>query len=123
MALPTLSGWMELSDDERARVLSSLNAYAGEGDTLIKQIADRFRDEFGHLDGLDVGGHGIYHGGSWVIAASHPFVFDRRALPGRYLGVEVRASVRPPLPAEFQNQERLRLVAAELRAVRRSLCQ
>jgi hypothetical protein len=105
MPLPTLTEWMDLPDDERARLMRSWNPYAGEGGALVEQIADRLRGEFGHLAGLEISGHGVYHGGSWVIGATHPFVFDRRALPGRYLGIEVRASVRPPFPREFEGQD------------------
>ena len=100
-----MTEWLGLAEENRVRHVARLNAYAGEGAQLIRQIADRFRDEFGHLPGLTMTGHGVYHGGSWVIGASHPFVFDRRWLPNRYLGVEVRASIRPPLPPEFEGQE------------------
>jgi len=105
MEMPSLTEWIELPDDERVRRVAKLNPYAGEGEELIRQIADRFRGEFGHLPGLDISGHGIYHGGSWVIGASHPLVFDRRRLPSRYLGVDVRASIQLPLPPEFQGHE------------------
>ena len=105
MAVPTLTEWMELSDDERVLLMQSWNTYAEEGGALIEQIMDRFRAEFGHLTGLEIWGHGIYHGGSWVIGVSHPLLFDRRTLPGHYLGVDVRTSIRPPLPSEFEGQE------------------
>jgi hypothetical protein len=100
----TLPEWLALSDGERTEWLGQLNPYSGEGFELIKAISDRFRDEFGHLPGLEVEGPGVYHGGDWVISASHPFVFDRRKLPGQYVGITVRAGVRNPLPAEFEGQ-------------------
>lgn len=53
MAEPTLTEWMQLSSDERARRLAALNAYAGEGGALVRQIVERFRDEFGHLPELE----------------------------------------------------------------------
>jgi hypothetical protein len=100
----TLPEWLGLSDLERARWLSALNAYGGEGAELIGAIGDRFREEYGHLEGLEVLGPGVFHGGTWVIGATHPFVFDRRRLPHQYLGIDIRASVRHPLPPEFDEQ-------------------
>jgi hypothetical protein len=105
MEVPSLEEWLDLPEAERIRRAGALNPYAGEGVDLIRQVADRFRVEFGHLRGLEITGPGLYHGGSWVIGASHPLIFDRRRLPEYYLGVDVRASVRPPLPPEFQGQE------------------
>jgi len=104
MATPSLSEWLALSEDERARRLAAFDAYAGEGEDLLEQIADRFREEFGRLPDVAIDGPGIYHGGSWVIGVTHPFIFDRRLLPARYLGVEVRAGPRLPLPPEFEGQ-------------------
>ena len=105
MAEAMLTEWIQLSSDERARRLAALNAYAGEGEALIEQIADRFRDEFGHLSELEIHGPGVYHGGGWVIGVSHPLIFDRRNLPNQYLGVDVRASIRLPLPPKFEGRQ------------------
>jgi hypothetical protein len=102
---PSLTDWLTLSSAERIKWLSRWNPYAGEGGELIKAVSDRFRAEFGHLPGLEVSGPGVYHGGSWVIAASHPFVFDRRKLPNQFLGVDVHASLRHPMPPEFEGQQ------------------
>jgi len=44
MATPSLSEWLALSEDERARRLAAFDAYAGEGEDLLEQIADRFRE-------------------------------------------------------------------------------
>jgi hypothetical protein len=70
MAEAMLTEWIQLSSEERARRLAALNAYAGEGAALIKQIADRFRDESGHLSDLEIYGPGVYHGGGWVVGVS-----------------------------------------------------
>lgn len=104
MAAPSLSEWIALSEDERIRRLAAFNAYAGEGEELVKRITDRFREEFGRLPDVTIDGPGIYHGGSWTIGVTHPFIFDRRFLPERYLGVDVRAGVTPPFPPEFEGQ-------------------
>jgi hypothetical protein len=101
MQEPTLQEWLILSNADRRKWLDSLNPYGGEGYTLLAAITDRFREEFGNLRGLEIGKPGVYHGGYWVISASHPFVFDRRKLPNQYLDVTVHASVRNPLPPEF----------------------
>jgi len=108
MTLPTIDEWLELSERERVQRVAALNAYAGEGEELLRIAVDRFRKDFGHLKGLKISGPGVYHGGSWVIGASHPFVFDKRLLPPTYLGMTVHQSTSHPLPVEFQNQERPR---------------
>jgi hypothetical protein len=105
MDMPGIQEWLELSEPERSRRLASLNAYAAEDEALLKEIADRFRHEYAHLRGVQITGLGVYHGGSWVIGVSHPFVFDRRLLPQYYLGVPVKTGVSMPLPEEFQGQE------------------
>ena len=102
MTLPSISEWLKLSEQERVQRVAALNAYAGEGSELLEVVVDRFRKEFGHLRGLEVNGPGVYHGGSWVIGALHPFVFDKRLLPPTYLGLIVHQSIVPPLPVEFQ---------------------
>ncbi|HSL71066.1 MAG TPA: hypothetical protein VK864_12545, partial [Longimicrobiales bacterium] len=88
-------------DRERATLLSGWNPYGGEGGQLLSEIADDFRAKYGHLAGLEVVGPGVYHGGYYVIAVRHPFVFDRGLLPGTHLGISVHASIRGALPPEF----------------------
>src|SRR6187551_654533 len=105
MAVPTIDEWLCLSESERERVVDQLNGYDGEGDELIRQIANRFRQEFGHLPGISIDGPGIPHGGGWAIGVTHDVIFDRRWLPRRYLGVHVRPGIRLPLPKEFANQQ------------------
>ena len=104
MGVPSLEEWLTLPEAEQEHLADRLSAYDGEGETLIQQIADRFRNEFGHLPGLTVDGPGIPHGGGWVVSASHDLVFDRRWLPNRYFGVTVKCAIRPPLPKEFEGQ-------------------
>jgi hypothetical protein len=104
MSEPLLTDWTMLDEEERVQRVAKFNPYTGEGEDLIRQIVVRFRDEFGHLPGLEID-HGIYHGGDWVIGVSRPFIFDRRLLPNTYLGVGVRTTARPPLPQEFQGQK------------------
>jgi hypothetical protein len=103
MALPPINEWLLLTEEERARRVVALNPYAGEGSELLGVVIDLFRKDFGHLKGLQINGPGVYHGGSWVIGAVHPFIFDKRLLPPTYLGVIVHQSVSEPLPAEFQS--------------------
>jgi hypothetical protein len=105
MGVPTFDQWLRLSEKERAHEVARLNGYDGVGAALIEHIAERFREEFGHLPGIQIDGPGIPQGGGWVIAVTHDFIFDRRWLPSYYLGVPVKASCRPPLPAEFANQQ------------------
>ena len=106
MALPSLDAWIELPEDERTRRMAAFNAYVGEGAELVSQISARLREQLKHLREVAVDDGGIYHGGSWTIGVSHPFIFDRRLIPERYLGVEVRAGARSPLPPEFEGQAR-----------------
>ena len=103
--VPSLDEWIAMPDALRARVLNSLNPYAGEGAELVESIAARFRDEFGDEPGLRITGAGVYHGGTWVIGITHPLIFDRRRVPARYLGIEIRASVHGDLPLEFQTED------------------
>jgi|SRR5688572_17476512 len=104
--VPTFEEWTALPDADRARIQVGWNAYAGEGGEIVMKAADDFRATFGHLPGLSVFGPGVYHGGSWVIAASHPFVFDRRTIPASHLGIRVHASIGPELPREFEASTR-----------------
>ena len=105
-AIPTFDEWKSLSESDRAQIQAGWNSYGGEGAEIAAKAAEDFRAKFGHLPGLSVSGPGIYHGGSWVIAASHPFVFDRRTIPPSHLGIEVRASIGPELPREFEASTR-----------------
>jgi len=104
MASASLDAWLELTEDERTSRVAAFNAYAGEGGELVKQIADRLREKLRHFRDVTVDGGGIYHGGSWAIGVSYPFVFDRRLIPERYLGVDVRGGAQMPLPPEFEGQ-------------------
>ena len=103
--MPTLDEWIVMADAERAGVLARLNPYAGEGVELIEAIAQRFRNEFESIPGLRITGAGVYHGGSWVIGTTRPLIFDRRRVPDRYLGIEIRASVYGELPPEFDSDQ------------------
>src|SRR5690348_1818978 len=99
---PTFQEWLALTESERARVQAAWNVYSGEGSEIVAKVTDDFRAKYGHLSGLTISGPGVYHGGSWVIAAMHPFVFDRRTIPESHLGISVHASIGPELPPEFE---------------------
>lgn len=103
MPLPNFQDWLNLPEAERVRQVSALNAYAGEGRELLNEVLHRFRTEYAHRRGLQIYGLSVNHGGTWAIATSSPFIFDRRGLPAYYLGVHVKWSISPPLPAEFQH--------------------
>lgn len=105
IAVPTFDQWLSLSEKEREHEIAQLNIYDGEGAALLERISERFREASGLLTNVQVDGPGIPQGGGWVIAVTHDFIFDRRRLPSRYLGVPVKAGIRPPLPVEFANQE------------------
>ena len=49
MAVPTFDAWLRLSESERVRAVDQLNGYDGEGEDLMRRIADRFSEDFGHL--------------------------------------------------------------------------
>jgi hypothetical protein len=99
--LPSIEQWRAMSDTDRRAWLESWNAYAGEGYSLIQEIAREFASVYGHLKGLELLGAGVYHGGDYVIGVTHKLVFDCRLLPQRYLGLCVRAAVRE-IPEDFQ---------------------
>lgn len=102
--LPTLDDWLALPEEQRCRLVDSWSAYTGQGEELLRKIVERFKSEYGHLRGLAVQGIGVYHCGYWVLGVAHPFVFDRRLLPQRYLGVGLRAAYSGPLPPEFRGE-------------------
>jgi hypothetical protein len=104
--VPSFERWLTLSDSERAAIQSGWNAYAGEGGEIVSKASDDFRAKYGRLPGVAVDGPGVYHGGSWVISVRHPFIFDRRTLPGSHLGIGVHTSSGPELPPEFQDGTR-----------------
>jgi hypothetical protein len=103
MPLPAFEDWLKMPEAERVRVVSALDAYAGEGQELLDEVWRRFRAEYGHVHGVQTYGPGANHGGTWAMSATTPFIFDRRSLPVYYLGVHVKWLIPPPLPAEFQN--------------------
>jgi hypothetical protein len=102
----TFEDWQALAESERAQIQAGWDPYRGEGEHIVAKAADDFRAKFGHLRGLSDLGYGVYHGGSWVISASHPFVFDRRTLPASHLGIWVHASIGPEIPREFETSTR-----------------
>ena len=95
-----------MSDRDRFAARDGWNPYGGQGFALIEEIASDFRAKYGHLPGLQINGPGVYHGGQWVIAARHPFVFDRRAVPSSHLGIMVHCSLTGELPREFADGTR-----------------
>src|SRR6185503_7335875 len=105
-SVPTLEQWKLLSDLERAELMSKWDTYGGEGKELVNDIAAEVRNRYGKLREVKVGTPGIFHGGSWVIAVEHPFVFDRRTLPSMYLGVPIHISILEELPPEFREGTR-----------------
>ena len=106
MTVPTFSQWLALSEQERFDQLSHW-AYREEARSLMERIAEDFRANYRHLNGLGVNGVGIHHGGTWVIDVNVPFVFDRRQVPSAHLGIYVHCTIRPDdLPPEFREGTR-----------------
>jgi hypothetical protein len=104
--MPTFAEWLSLSDAERANTASGWNAYGGEGREILIEVTEDFRAKYGNIPGVEITGFGVYHGGSWVITVTHPFVFDRRLLPPSHLGIGVHTSSGHDLPPEFQDGKR-----------------
>jgi hypothetical protein len=98
--VPPLAEWKTFSDEERRNYIDSWNPYSADGESLFKEIEREFRDDYGHRNGLAIQGIGNCHG-SLVIGATHRLIFDRRLLPGTYLGLPVHCSVSD-IPADFQ---------------------
>jgi hypothetical protein len=102
--VPDLESWKRLTPQEQHARLADYSERE-EARSLLKSIVDDFRDAYGHIEGLVVSKDpGSYHGGEWVIDVTHPFIFDRRSLPGYHLGVRLHRGSQPPLPPEFANQ-------------------
>jgi hypothetical protein len=104
--IPTFAEWLSLSDAERRHETERWNAYGGEGGEIVAAITEDVRAKYGKIPGVEVTGFGVYHGGSWVIAVTHPFIFDRRLLPLSHLGISVHTSYGRELPPEFQDGKR-----------------
>lgn len=82
------------------------NPYGGQGFALVEEVTADFRSKYGHLPRLQINGPGVYHGGQWVIALQHPFVFDRRTIPNVHLGIRVQPSFVGDVPREFADATR-----------------
>jgi hypothetical protein len=104
--IPTFAEWLGLSDLERSNEASRWNTYGGEGSEIVAAATEDFRAKYGNIPGLRLVEFGVYHGGDWVIAVTHQFIFDRRLLPQVHLGIGVHTSVRHDLPPEFQDGKR-----------------
>lgn len=89
---------------ERVETVRNWKPFMGEGEDYIKKVSEKFKEEFGHLSSIRGISYGDYHGSTWVISYSHPFIFDqRKAPPSIYLGVDVREGTpASEMPEEFQ---------------------
>jgi hypothetical protein len=95
----TLDDWIALSDDERAKISRDWTPYDTSSiDTLLKGIAEEFRKAYPNLN---IEGLGNVHG-SLELVVAHPFVFDKRLIPGSFLGLEVKTSLSSPIPDDFE---------------------
>jgi hypothetical protein len=102
--VPDLESWKRLTPEEQRARLADYSSRE-EARSLTKSIVHDFRDAYGHIEGLVVNEEpSIYHGGSWVVDVTHPFIFDRRSLPREHLGVWLRTRVQLPLPPEVADQ-------------------
>jgi hypothetical protein len=88
---PSLQEWKALPESERKHIVPTWNAYSGEGEPLLSQIVEEFRQEYGNVRGLSITGLANYHG-SLVIAVRTNLIFDKRLVPDRYLGLGVHRS-------------------------------
>jgi hypothetical protein len=73
---------------------------------LVERVCADFREKYGSIPNLEIGGPGVYHGGTWVISVRHPFVFDRRRVPSYHLGIQIRTWSGADLPTEFRDGTR-----------------
>ena len=99
-APPPLEEWKSLSEEKQRKIIDTWNPYTDDGEPLLHEIEQGFRRDYGHLNGLVVSGIGNCHG-SLVIGVTHKFIFDRRKLPDRYLGLPVYGTVSET-PKDFQ---------------------
>ena len=97
---PSLREWKTFSDDERRRFIDTWDPNSADGNPLLTELEQEFRDTFGHLNGLTI--HGISNAhGCLVIGATHTFIFDRRRLPRAFLGLPIYYTVSD-VPTDFQ---------------------
>jgi hypothetical protein len=90
--VPSFEEWLTLADEERRRLQSGWNTYRGQGSEIAAAAAADFRARYAHLEGVGFAGHGVYHGGEWVIGVIVPRDFDTSVLPQLHLGIHVHAS-------------------------------
>jgi hypothetical protein len=94
----TLDERIALPDEERRRIARGWSPNDTTGiEHLLSQIVDDFRRKHPRLD---VRGLGNVHG-SLELVVMHPFIFDKRLVPGSFLGLPVKCSLSEPLPADF----------------------
>ena len=95
----TLEDWMALSEEERGKIAREWSPYdTGDIDALLQGIAETFRKAHPNLN---FQGLGNVHG-SLELVVTHPFVFDKRLVPGSFLGLPVRTSLSSPIPEDFE---------------------
>jgi len=95
----TLDEWKALSDTESGKIASRWSPYESrKADSVPDLISEEFRKQY---PDLDFRGLGNVHG-SLELVVMQPFIFDKRLIPNRFLGMPVKVSLREPLPDGFE---------------------
>lgn len=89
----TYEAWLHLADEERQHIVRSWDPYAGEGQELLREAGERFREAYGQQVGVRDIHWGLFHGGTYII------------------GVSVEKGSRPQLPATFDGFPVVRMTA------------
>lgn len=97
---PSFAQWIAMSDTERDNIQSQWETYGGEGSSLHKNVTDEFKKQYNDPE-LQID-PGLDHGGTLVIGVVHPFVYDSRKIPSKFLGFYVKKVVSGELPEEFK---------------------
>ena len=87
----TIDEWTNLSEQEREKLQEQWNPY-GEGywHQLVKDAAQRFRDEYGSQENVKSVDSGTYHGGTLIIGVSTGLTHPEKAnIPDKYLGFPI----------------------------------
>jgi hypothetical protein len=105
-SIPTMSLWLEMTDSERVKCQNDWDVYKLEGENLVDEIVQKFINEYGSIKNVNIIGKGVEQGGCWTIAYEHPFIFDKRSIPEKYLGIGLKAIISEDLPYEFQIKDK-----------------
>jgi hypothetical protein len=101
---PSFEEWVSITDKERDEIQSSWKIPDGDGREIANKVVEKFKKDYGNIPHLKMN---VFLGSpdsiAWFIIVNHPFIFDHKKIPKKYLGFEIQGStLLDDLPVEFQ---------------------